>query len=63
MALNTLNTEVMIEPSRVPGDHNLFICSDGESAKKDVITHLSPWFGSKPENIVDLREITAAARR
>jgi hypothetical protein len=30
-----LNGEVMIEPPRVPGDHNLFICSDSESAKKE----------------------------
>jgi hypothetical protein len=50
----------MVEPSRVPGDHNLFICSDSESAKKELITHLSAWFGSKPENIVDPGDITAA---
>ena len=50
----------MIEPSRVPGDHNLFICSDSESTKKELITHLSAWLGSKPENIVDPGDITAA---
>jgi predicted dinucleotide-binding enzyme len=59
-ALNTVNCEVMIEPSRVPGDHNLFIAGNDAMAKKEVINHLNAWFGWKPENIVDLGDITAA---
>jgi 8-hydroxy-5-deazaflavin:NADPH oxidoreductase len=59
-ALNTVNCEVMIEPSRVPGDHNLFICGNDEAAKRDLIKHLGTWFGWKPENIIDLGDITAA---
>jgi predicted dinucleotide-binding enzyme len=59
-ALNTVNCEIMIEPSRVPGDHNLFICGNNAEAKKDVTSYLSEWFGWKPENIIDLGNITAA---
>jgi predicted dinucleotide-binding enzyme len=59
-ALNTVNCEIMIAPSRVPGDHNLFICGNDAPAKKEVIHHLSAWFGWKPENIIDLGDITAA---
>jgi hypothetical protein len=59
-ALNTVDCEIMIKPSRVPGDHNLFICGNDAVAKKEVITHLSAWFRWKPDNIVDLGDITAA---
>lgn len=59
-ALNTVNCEIMIEPSRVPGDHNLFICGNDAAAKKDVTKYLSEWFGWKAENVIDLSEITAA---
>jgi predicted dinucleotide-binding enzyme len=59
-ALNTVNCDIMVEPSRVPGDHNLFICGNDTLAKKEVTKHLSEWFGWKPENIIDLGDITAA---
>jgi len=59
-ALNTVNYEVMVAPSLVPGDHNLFICGNDEAAKKEVITHLNNWFGWKPENIIDVGDIRAA---
>src|SRR5436190_1103551 len=39
--LNTVNCEIMIAPSRVPGDHNLFICGNDASAKKEVVDHLN----------------------
>ena len=58
--LNTVNCEVMVNPSLVPGDHNLFICGNDDAAKKDVINLLANWFGWKPENIVDLGDITGA---
>src|SRR5215210_8803240 len=32
-ALNTVNANVMVEPSRVPGDHVLFVCGNDEGAK------------------------------
>jgi predicted dinucleotide-binding enzyme len=59
-ALNTVNCEIMIEPSRVPGDHNLFICGNDAASKKEVTKHLNEWFGLKEENIIDLGDITAA---
>jgi predicted dinucleotide-binding enzyme len=59
-ALNTVNCDIMIEPSRVPGDHNLFICGNDTAAKKEVTRHLSEWFGWKIDNIIDLGGITAA---
>src|SRR4029453_16256103 len=59
-ALNTINCEVMIAPSRVPGDHQLFICGNDGAAKAEVTQHFSNWFGWKPGNIIDLGDITAA---
>lgn len=59
-ALNTVNCDIMIDPSRVPGDHNLFICGNDTAAKEEVTKHLSEWFGWKPQNMIDLGDITAA---
>ena len=59
-ALNTVNCDIMIEPSRVPGDHNLFICGNDPAAKKQVTQYLNDWFGWKPQNVIDLGNITAA---
>jgi len=50
-ALNTVNCEIMIEPSRVPGDHNLFVCGNDAAAKTDVTKYLNEWFGWKTDNI------------
>jgi predicted dinucleotide-binding enzyme len=59
-ALNTVNCELMINPSLVPGDHNLFICGNDEPAKSKVANWLSEWFGWKTSNIIDLGDITGA---
>ncbi len=59
-ALNTVNCEIMVEPSRVPGDHNLFICGNDGHAKKEVAKYLNQWFGWKIDNIIDVGDITAA---
>jgi 8-hydroxy-5-deazaflavin:NADPH oxidoreductase len=59
-ALNTVNCEVMVNPALAPGDHNLFICGNDAAAKRDVIKHLSDWFGWRSGNIVDLGDITGA---
>jgi predicted dinucleotide-binding enzyme len=48
----------MVEPSRVPGDHDLFICGNDATAKREVTSLLCEWFGWKPANIVDLGDIT-----
>jgi 8-hydroxy-5-deazaflavin:NADPH oxidoreductase len=57
-ALNTVNCDVMVEPSRVPGDHDLFICGNDAAAKREVAARLSEWFDWKSTNIIDLGDIT-----
>lgn len=57
-ALNTVNCEIMIAPSRVPGEHDLFICGNDAAAKGKVAGWLHQWFGWKPANIIDLGDIT-----
>ena len=59
-ALNTVNCEVMVNPTLAPGSHNLFICGNDATAKKEVIQHLGDWFGWASDNIVDLGDITGA---
>lgn len=59
-ALNTVNCEIMVEPARVPGSHDLFICGNDVAAKKRVTQLLSEWFGWKPENVIDLGDIRGA---
>jgi 8-hydroxy-5-deazaflavin:NADPH oxidoreductase len=57
-ALNTVNCDIMIAPSRVSGDHDLFICGNDAAAKREVTDRLCEWFGWKPGNIIDLGDIT-----
>jgi predicted dinucleotide-binding enzyme len=59
-ALNTVNCAVMVQPSLAPGDHQLFICGNDPSAKREVIGYLAEWFGWKKENVVDLGDIIGA---
>lgn len=59
-ALNTVNCDVMVDPGRVPGDHNLIICGNDAAAKKQVTQWLNEWFGWKHANIIDLGDITAS---
>jgi predicted dinucleotide-binding enzyme len=59
-ALNTVNCEIMVRPSLVPGDHNLFICGNDAGAKAKVTQSLCEWFGWKSSNIIDLGDITGA---
>jgi 8-hydroxy-5-deazaflavin:NADPH oxidoreductase len=59
-ALNTVNALLMVEPSRLPGDHDLFVCGNDEQAKQQVATLLSEGFGWKRSNIRDLGDISGA---
>jgi 8-hydroxy-5-deazaflavin:NADPH oxidoreductase len=59
-ALNTVNCEIMVQPSLVPGDHNLFICGNDAEAKVKVAGWLGEWFGWKKGSIIDLGDITGA---
>ena len=38
-ALNTVNVDVMVDPGRIPGDHEAFVCGD-DAAAKDVVVGL-----------------------
>jgi predicted dinucleotide-binding enzyme len=58
-ALNTVNADVMVDPSKVPGEHVLFICGDDEGAKAQVVELLTS-FGWPSERILDLGDITNA---
>jgi 8-hydroxy-5-deazaflavin:NADPH oxidoreductase len=44
-ALNTVNCLLMVDASRVPGEHDLFICGDDEAAKEIVKGILTRDFG------------------
>jgi len=59
-ALNTVNCEVMVKPSVVPGEHHLFICGNDSGTKGKVTGWLCEWFGWKSSNIIDLGDITGA---
>ena len=56
-ALNTMNCRVMVEPTLVPGDHNVFLCGNDAQAKAQVAEILKS-FGWR--SIIDLGDITAA---
>ncbi len=57
-ALNTVNCKVMVDPSLVKGDHDLFLCGNDSQAKARVTEILKSWFGWK--SVVDLGDISAA---
>ncbi|NJD23450.1 MAG: NADP oxidoreductase [Melioribacter sp.] len=56
--LNTVNCNVMVNPSLVPGEHDLFMCGNDEIAKEKVNEILKNWFGWK--TVIDLGDITNA---
>jgi 8-hydroxy-5-deazaflavin:NADPH oxidoreductase len=58
-ALNTVNAAVMVEPGRLPGEHDLFVSGNDDAAKAEV-SELLQSFGWPAERIVDLGDITAA---
>ncbi|MFI6873339.1 NADPH-dependent F420 reductase [Streptomyces sp. NPDC050400] len=57
--LNTLNFAVMTDPSRVPGEHQLFLSGDDAEAKEEVLGLLGE-FGWPRERVVDLGGIETA---
>jgi predicted dinucleotide-binding enzyme len=58
-SLNTMNNEVMVDPTLVPGDHVVFMSGDSALAK-DRVAALLQSFGWRPEQIVDLGGIDSA---
>ena len=57
-ALNTINCEVMVDPSRIPGEHDTFVSGNDAGAKGRVTEILRGWFGWK--NVIDLGDISTA---
>jgi predicted dinucleotide-binding enzyme len=57
-ALNTISANVMVDPSRVPGEHATFVSGNDAEAKKKVTEILRGWFGWK--QVIDLGDITTA---
>ncbi len=58
-ALNTVNANVMVDPSIVPGEHDVFVSGNDDEAKARVVELLKS-FGWPAERILDLGDITAA---
>ncbi|MEL6562271.1 MAG: NAD(P)-binding domain-containing protein [Bacteroidota bacterium] len=56
-SLNTMNTKVMVNPSVVQGDHNVFVCGNDETAKATVKSILES-MGWRENLIIDLGDIT-----
>ena len=57
--LNTMNAHVMVDPKRLPGEHNVFVSGDDAEAKATVVGLLGE-FGWPAVSIVDLGELRAA---
>lgn len=55
--LNTVNCKLMVEPSRVPGEHVLFVSGNDAGAKRLVRAVLESWGW---RDIIDLGDITSA---
>ncbi|MBX6363904.1 MAG: NAD(P)-binding domain-containing protein [Gemmatimonadetes bacterium] len=58
--LNTVAAAVMVDPSLVPGEHELFLSGDDRAAKGQVAGWLTEWFGWRPERIIDLGDLSTA---
>ncbi|HEU5145149.1 MAG TPA: hypothetical protein VFT90_00470 [Chryseosolibacter sp.] len=54
-----MNCLLMVNPSAVPGDHNVFVSGNDANAKATVKEILKS-FGWKESNIIDLGDITTA---
>ncbi len=56
--LNTMNCKLMVNPSLVPGDHDVFVSGNDKTAKAKVSEILKSWFGWK--TVIDLGDISTA---
>ncbi|MEV6431345.1 NAD(P)-binding domain-containing protein [Nocardia sp. NPDC051463] len=57
--LNTMNNQLMVDPSRISGRHHVFLSGDDESAKSEVAALLNS-FGWTSEQIIDLGALETA---
>ncbi|WP_043560232.1 NADPH-dependent F420 reductase [Actinomyces israelii] len=58
-SLNTTYAEVMVNPARVPGHHNIFVAGDDEGAKR-VVRGILGELGWPEDRVIDLGDITGA---
>jgi len=58
-ALQTMNCDVMVDPSKVPGEHDVFLCGEDADAKRRVADLLES-FGWPASRIRDLGGISSA---
>jgi predicted dinucleotide-binding enzyme len=56
--LNTMSCKIMVNPSLVPGEHDVFVSGNDRGAKAKVTEILKGWFGWK--SVIDLGDITTA---
>ncbi len=56
--LNTMNVNVMVNPTLIHGDHDVFVSGNDADAKAQVINILKKWFGW--HSVVDLGDITTS---
>jgi predicted dinucleotide-binding enzyme len=56
-ALNTVNANVMVNPEKVPGESDLFVCGNDSAAKQRVVDllHAFGW-----TSVIDLGDLNAA---
>ncbi|MEM7800553.1 MAG: NAD(P)-binding domain-containing protein [Chloroflexota bacterium] len=57
--LNTMNCEVMVDPGRVPGQHDVFVSGDDLAAKEAVVAILRSFGWSDPIDLGALRTARA----
>ena len=58
--LNTMSSFVMVDPTAVPGDHNVFMSGNDAEAKVEVSRLLSESLGWPLASIIDLGDISTA---
>jgi hypothetical protein len=56
-ALNTMNCYLMVDPSLVPGEHDIFVCGNDQAAKEKVKELLASFGWKSP---IDLGDITGS---
>lgn len=56
--LNTMNVNVMVNPTLIHGDHDVFVSGNDIEAKATVINILKKWFGW--HSVIDLGDISTS---
>jgi predicted dinucleotide-binding enzyme len=58
-SLTTVYCEVMVDPSRVPGQHSIFVAGN-DNAAKETVAGLLQQFGWSANSVLDLGDISGA---